>query len=358
MRQRTQARPVTKHGVVPLRVRVLGLLLLACVGVGCPCVRGAVNASPGLRWWLFSNFGAEKMCPEMLKRGAPLKLSADGNTIGRFFPSRCTHQVNDQAQTVTIYFGGSGFAWTPIAGRVGFSCDAAVEYGVDFQMTDEAVYVWAKMRRSVRGPDFKIGSIENKVVDWAAKAAGFLTSTFGNQIVQSQLSNGFTVVHTDAGDEFSLGLLQPPARPKHPFAASGEDHFTFANETTEVRYDQIDFLGPFEVADDDQALFLRFRLQGSPVDVLLLYRGVGDLWREGMQLGAALGPPPQPALQTWVLQPGPDQRRLIPLAKGQYYVVIDNSSRIGTVNPPWNPLAVIGGNSAVVSYTAELGDAE
>jgi len=35
------------------------------------------------------------MCPEMLKRGAPLKLAPNGNAIGRFFPERCTTQVND-----------------------------------------------------------------------------------------------------------------------------------------------------------------------------------------------------------------------------------------------------------------------
>src|SRR5690606_23116169 len=36
-------------------------IALLCVplflGVGCPCVRNHVNASPNLRWWLFSNFG-------------------------------------------------------------------------------------------------------------------------------------------------------------------------------------------------------------------------------------------------------------------------------------------------------------
>jgi hypothetical protein len=44
------------------------------------------------------------------------------------------------------------------------------------------------------------------------------------------------------------------------------------------------------------------------------------------------------------------------LPRGQYFVVVDNSDRVGVVNPPWNPLAVVGGNSVVLSYTAELGD--
>src|SRR5438045_9380928 len=101
---------------------------LVCVAVlillgvsGCGLFRGSENASPGLRWFLFSNFGAQRICPEMLKRGAPLKLAPNGNAIGRFFPERCTAQVNDAAQTVTLAFSGTGFSWTPVAGRVGFA---------------------------------------------------------------------------------------------------------------------------------------------------------------------------------------------------------------------------------------------
>ena len=51
-------------------------------------------------------------------------------------------------------------------------------------------------------------------------------------------------------------------------------------------------------------------------------------------------------------------RQRVPLPPGQYYIVIDNSSRVGTTNPPWNPLGVVGGNSATVSYVVELGEAD
>ena len=71
--------------------------LLALGTSSCGLFRNSVNASPELRWFLFSNFGAQRMCPEMLKRGAPLKLTPNGNAIGRFFPERCTTQVNDAA---------------------------------------------------------------------------------------------------------------------------------------------------------------------------------------------------------------------------------------------------------------------
>src|SRR4051812_30441336 len=117
-------------------VCVAALVLLGVTG--CGLFRGSVNASPELRWFLFSNFGAQRMCPEMLKRGAPLKLAANGNAIGRFFPERCTAQVNDAAQTVTLAFSGTGFAWTPLAGRVGFAVSATIDYRMDFFLGEDA----------------------------------------------------------------------------------------------------------------------------------------------------------------------------------------------------------------------------
>ncbi|MCA9639349.1 MAG: hypothetical protein KC492_01615, partial [Myxococcales bacterium] len=149
--------------------------------------------------------------------------------------------------------------------------------------------------------------------------------------------------------------LQPPARPKKPFDTSDGDRYVFANETTEIRNNQVDFLGPFEVADTDQALFLRMKLTGQPVDVMIYPRGVGDLWRDGMQRGAE-APPAQAPLARFVLQPHQEFRLKFKLPQGHYYVVIDNSNRIGSVSPPWNPLSAVGGNAAIVSYTSELGD--
>jgi hypothetical protein len=124
-----------------------------------------------------------------------------------------------------LAFSGTGFAWTPLAGRVGFAVSATVDYRMDFFLAEDATYVWAKPARIVYGPDFRMGAIENKLVDWAAQGpAGYMVSTFGSQIVQGQLSNGFTVVHTDQGDEFSIGLLMPPARPQKYFASGKGGH--------------------------------------------------------------------------------------------------------------------------------------
>ncbi|HEU5073515.1 MAG TPA: hypothetical protein VFU02_05070 [Polyangiaceae bacterium] len=328
--------------------------LAATLLVSC---KSFVNASPNLRWWLFANFGADQLCPEMLKRGAPLKLTPNGNTIGRFYPTQCRHDLNQQAQTVTVHFAGSGLAWTPIAGRVGFSASAAVEYRMDFYLGDDADYIWARTNRIVQGPDFQVGSVENRVVDWATKTpVGYLANTFGGQIVSSHLTSGFTVVRTEAGDEFSLGHLSPPQRPQKPFDTSSTERYVFMNETTEVQVNQIDMLGPFEVAKGSQSLFLRLRMSGPAIDVQVIHRGVGDLWRSGLQLGAPLAPPSQPPITSFTLQPGPEIQQRFKLAPGQYYVVLDNSSAVGSVKPPWNPLATMGASAAVVSYTAELAE--
>jgi hypothetical protein len=330
----------------------------ALVLTGCGLFRGAVNSSPGLRWWIFSHFGAEKMCPEMLKRGAPLQLVPGGDTLGRFFPNACRTEVNDGQQTVTIHFAGTGYAWTPVAGRVGFSMGASVEYRPDFQLTSDAMYVWAQVNRVVAGPTFAIGSVENKLADWAARSpAGYLASTFGSQIVQSQLASGFTVVRTDHGDEFSLGHLTPPARPVRAFDLGSEDRVVLANETTDVRPGQVDFLGPVEVTESGQALFLTLALNGPAVDVLVLGRAQADPWRESLQLGAPLGAPAYPPVATFVVQPGPSKQRLR-LPPGQYYLVIDNSNSVGAVAPPWSPLSVLGGGAAVLACSVELGEAD
>jgi len=336
----------------------LGLAVLLVLSIsGCGLFRGSVNASPELRWFLFSNFGAQRMCPEMLKRSAPLKLAANGNAIGRFFPERCTAQVNDAAQTVTLAFSGTGFAWTPVAGRMGFAVSATVDYRMDFFMAEDATYVWAKPARISYGPDFRMGAIENKLVDFAAQGpAGYMVSTFGSQIVQGQLSSGFTVVHSDSGDDFALGLLTPPARPQRYFGGSSE-RTTLERDTTEVRVDQMDLIGPLEVSSSGQALFLRFQVTGPALDVLVIRRGAGDLWRSGLQLGAQLGPPPEAPMSAFPLQPGQEARQQVPLPPGQYYVVLDNSQRMGAVNPPWSPLGIVGGNAAVVAYSVELGAA-
>jgi hypothetical protein len=294
----------------------------------------------------------------MLQRSAALRMAPDPNIVGRLFPASCQTNVNDAAQTVTLSFSGSGFAWTPVAGRIAFSVMASVEYRMDFYLGDDAVYIYARPARTVLGPTFQVTSVENRLVNWAAQGpAGYLVNSFGGQIVSGELASGFTVVHADDGDAFSLGILSPPARPPQPFNTS-KHRYAMANETSEVHTDQLDLVGPLTVAKSDQALFVRLAVVGPPVDVLLIRRGTGDLWRQGLQNGLALAPPPEAPISSFALSPGPELRQRFPLPSGQYYLAVDNSARVGTTTPPFSPLGALGQNTALVSVAVELGDSD
>ena len=79
------------------------LALTALLLTGC---RSFVNSSPNLRWWLFANFGADQLCPEMLKRGAPLKLKPNGNTINLFAEPQFTLAHSGAGQPQFQLFSG------------------------------------------------------------------------------------------------------------------------------------------------------------------------------------------------------------------------------------------------------------
>jgi len=341
---------------------VLVVLVLAVVGVGCPCLRGPVNASPALRWWLFSNFGASKICPELLKRGVGLRMQDRGPAVGRFFPNGCSVDVDSSQQLISINFRGTGYAFTPVSKRVGFTATATVQYRADFYMGEEDLYVWGKVHRIVNGPQFTMGYVENPLANAATAVTplGPMINQLGNQIVSGELTRGFTVLQNWDTDSksFALGIMMPPKKPHSPFDVSRDERYTFGNETVEVQYNQRDYIGPFEVVDHDQQLFMKFFLQGPAVDVMVVSKAVGDQWRLAYEAGRPLGPPPGPVLGGAPLQPiGREYQAAYRLPPGQYYVVIDNTRYAGTVSPPpANPLNPLTGPAAILSYVAQLGE--
>ncbi len=340
---------------------VLTVLVLAVVGVGCPCLRGPVNASPALRWWLFSNFGASKICPEMIKNGVGLRAQDRGPAVGRFFPTGCTVDVNDDQQTVIVNFIGTGYATTAISGRVGFQCSASVEYRPDFYMGEDDLYVWGKVNRIVNGPKFELGYVENRIADVATQMTplGTIANLFGNQIVAGELTRGFTVVENwdTETKSFSLGVIQPPQKPRTPYDVSEDENHTFANESIEIQYGQRDYLGPFEVVDSDQRLLMKMHLQGPRVDVMVVQKNIGDLWRESYQQGRPLGPPPGPVAGATVLEPGRESKVAYNLRPGHYYVVVDHTQYAGVVAPPpVSLLAPLSGPLARITYVAQLAE--
>jgi hypothetical protein len=213
------------------------------------------------------------------------------------------------------------------------------------------------MNRIVQAPNFQLGYVENPIIDVLGNVPPFgsLANFFGQQIVTTAMTQGFTVIHNDEGNDFSLGILFPPNKPHHPFQVTQAERFTFANETVDVHQNQRDYIGPFEIAKSGQGLFLMMSLEGQPVDVMIVDKLTGDAWREAYQTGRPLGPPPGPVLAGGPLNPGPTDSRTYKLPPGQYYVVIDNTPSAGTVSPPPSLLPFADAN-ARVSYVAQLAD--
>ena len=335
---------------------VLFAIVLSSTAVGCPCVDDTINSSPWLRWKIFAMFGAARLCGEMTKRGAPLRLSDGAPVIGRFFPSACQSVTNDDRQTVTLQFSGDGYAWTPITKRMSFSNQATVEYKPDFYKDGGTIYVWFRPI-NLTPPTFQVGFVEQPVVGLATAMTplGTFANLFGQQIVSSELGRGFTVIHESSGDDFAMGILKAGERPPHPYETHGSDRVMFMNEIAEVHSNTLDFLGPFEIDGKGRMLFIHIRSIGLALDVAVMPRAAGDAWRRQYQNNAGVPlPPAQPVVSGFVAA-DTDADRSVALPPGQYYVVIDNSPFVGQVAPP--PAGPLFDPVARVSYLISMGDA-
>ena len=160
-------------------------LLLGALVISASSCSGIINASPGLRWWLFSNFGAQRVCPEMMKTSVTLRTQDRAPGIGRFFPTQCTYNVNDETKTLMVNVAGTGYAYVAPAKRIGFTMTASVEYRPDFMIAGDDLYVWGKFNRLVAGPNFQLGFVENKLIDVATAVTPLGTGAnwIGNQVV-------------------------------------------------------------------------------------------------------------------------------------------------------------------------------
>jgi hypothetical protein len=335
---------------------VLFAVALSFAAAGCPCVDDTINSSPWLRWKIFAAFGAGRLCSEMTKRSAPLRLGDGSPVIGRFFPSACQSVTNDDRQTVTLQFSGDGYAWTPITKRMSFTNASTVEYKPDFYKDGGTIYVWFRPV-NITPPTFQVGFVEQPVVGIATAMTplGTLANMFGQQIVSSELGRGFTVIHESSGDDFAMGILKAGERPPHPYDFHGSDRVTFMNEVAEVHSNMLDFLGPFEIEGKGRMLFTRIRSAGIPLDVALVSRAVGDAWRRQYQNNPGVPLPPSQPIGSATVPADADADRSMALPAGQYYVVIDNSPFVGQVAPP--PTGPLFDAVARVSYVISMGDA-
>lgn len=303
---------------------------------------------------MFSNFGASKICPEMLKRGVPLKLPQLGAaSVGRFFPNQCLVQVDDARKAIVMTASGTGYATLPVARRVGFSVSMAVEYLPDFRLESDSTYVWGKFSRFVTAPDMRVLGVENPVVSLATRTpAGDVATLIGNGIVASEIGRGFTVVRQDDGDDFTLGHLEPPEKPKRQFK-SGDSHVVLGSDLTQVNGQARDFLGPFEVPDKNAALYFRAKVDGTPLVYAVVDRSVGEAWRRAYEQAQPMAAPPGALISQGTLAVGEASMKF-PVQPGAYYVVVENQQPA-----PFAPLGVplpVPEQVTYVGYSLEVGD--
>lgn len=355
-------------GTGGLRLRVLVLAGgMAVSAVGCPCTDSIINESPWLRWQLFARYGADRVCDEMTRRGTPIQASVPvpgfPPATGRFFPQTCQSQLNDADRTLTVWMAGNGYAWTPATQKMSFDCSVSVKFKPDFRKDGSTLWVWFDVAEQPPTPQFKIQFVEQAATNVALRLypVEYFVNALASSFVQNELAKGFTVIYESSGQDFSFGKLPVGQRPVHPYDVSGSERFTFANESMEIHGYQQDFLGPFLVDEKDRALFLKLQVTGSPLDLFLVSRDVGYMWRMKYQATTPPPPPPtgSPIVQQTQVMPGVAFEGWVPVQKGLYYLVLDNSASAGANRPlakiptPFDPAV---GQSSQVSYLVQVGD--
>jgi hypothetical protein len=300
-------------------------------------------------------FGLDRFCFEMLRRGAPLRMSDTEPVLGRFFADGCQMQVlpSEERQSLVVQYSGKGYGWTNLSGRIGFSAAGLVEYAPDFQRHGGAMYIYFRPRK-VDATSFQTLMVESGMASAGMALARVNPDELGRRIVQGQLERGFTVIRYSSRGEmdFGLGIIPKGERPFRPFTVTGSDKVTLANDRTEVHLGQQDFIGGFEVPDSDQALYFTMSLDGAPAaDVFAVPRPVAQQMIE--QYVRAQGPAPifAPPLLDEQLTAGNLWRRYLQVPKGLYYLVIDHSAGIGRSMPSAQA------GAAKLDYLVQLGEA-
>lgn len=318
--------------------------------------QGVVNdpSNKSLRFDIL-RFGIEEFCRELLSSGAPLRLADDQPVIGRFFASKCETKIIDEQKrnTVLVQFGGSGYAWTVGTGRMGFRAQGLFELAPDFRLAGEALYVYFRPVH-VDTSDFTLLSTERPLAQAVLEVTRVNESDLGKAIIDAQLSRGFTVMRydVDGHTDFSLGLIEPGERPFRPFSVLSSNQRTIANGRTELHVGQQDYLGKIHL-DGNEAISLYLKLDGArAVDVAILPAQVA-----GPRLSQILEKPGLPkdlggqVLLTTLSSVAP-LRSTIPLPPGDYYLVFDHSTELGTSHP--TPQAL----PSRVDYLVQAGPSE
>lgn len=319
---------------------------------------GVINdpANKSLRFDLLK-FGLDQFCAEMRDRGAPLKLRDGEPVLGRFFATGCNSQIIDDEsrKSFIVQYAGTGYGWTNLTGRLAFQSSGLVEYDPDFQLQNGALYVYFRPR-NVASASFQTLLVESALAQTGIAVTGVNPDQLGRDIVDGQLKRGFTVIRYSSNGEtdFGMGVVPVGSRPFRPFIVQSEDKVTLDDDSTEVHSNQQDVVGGLVVPNDNQALYLTMQADGAPaVDVFVIGKDEGDKIVD--RLARTPGPTTltAPPLFGGTVVSGSPWKQVVPVPKGTYYLLVDNSSALGQAAPP----AVQGDDRAArVDYVVEVGD--
>jgi hypothetical protein len=345
---------------------LLGFLALGCgsrEGIGDSTLRvlgaGVVNdpANKSLRFDLLK-FGLDRFCEEMTLSGAALKLNDQEPVLGRFFAESCQSQVLDEEdrKTFVLQYTGKGYAWTNVTGKLGFSSRGLVEYAPDFQLSDGAMYVYFRPK-TVDAAAFQLLSVDVALAQAGLVAVAGASSPdeLGKHVLDSQLRRGFTVIRygSDGRTEFGQGIVPKGQKPYKPFDIATEKKI-LANERTEVHLQSQDFVGPFEITDNDSALHLTLEVDGADgIDYQVVPDSLGTAMLDRYVRTAGPCPMLAPGAFEATASRSARTQQPVPLPAGKYFLVLDNSSALGRSQPPPGST---GDHAARVDFAVLLGD--
>lgn len=339
--------------------------------IGASCGQDALSIMPGvvnspqnlsLRRAILS-FATSQICNEMLRRSVPLKLRPDDPIGGRFYGTSCYAQELGEGQSLFIQFSGYGYAWTNLTKRLGFDASGAIEYEEDFLMDGNTMYVYFR-QKATSAVAFKYRLIERPEaasfgalpVNGQNGSTDALANAVGSQILKTEVAKGFTVIRENDGAVFfGTGVAPRGEKPEAPYKIGESGRLVLANDRTEVHTGQRDYIGPLEVDGKSKALYITASVDGAPAaDLILVSKTTGDAWLLQYTTQAAPTPIPDYAPLDDAATQGVMFRRTVAVPKGQYYLVVDNSSAAGKSNPPNQ---ANDDRAALVNFAIELGSA-
>jgi len=296
--------------------------------------------------------GIGQFCGELQKHSAPLKLADDQPAIGRFFPTTCQMSEAKNGDLV-VTLGGDGYAWTNLSKKVTFDMSGTIEYDQDFQLDGSTMYAYFRTK-TVSKNDFKTRAIENQIANFVNQVSP-IGDTFGRQLLSSELQKGFTVIRDKDGNaDFGLGVIDTGKRPLKPWDVHGANRITYENTRSEIHQNERDFIGPIWIEDDGRAIWITATLDGvDAMDVIVLGKADGEASLASYVQNASAAPLTATPAFPDVVQNGAQYTKGVPLAKGVYYLIFDNSSTAGRVSPPVN---LLDDRAATVTYVVQIGD--